>query len=68
MLNLLTTGSRDVDERQRTLRNTISWSYELLNVSQQHLLEDLSVFRGGATLDAIAAAFGAKFGGLGVAG
>ena len=60
MLNLLTTGSRDVDERQRTLRNTISWSYELLNVSQQHLLEDLSVFRGGAALDAIAAAFGAK--------
>ena len=60
MLNLLTTGSRDVDERQRTLRNTISWSYELLNVSQQHLLEDLSVFRGGATLDAIAAALGAS--------
>jgi predicted ATPase/class 3 adenylate cyclase len=60
MLNLLTTGSRDVDERQRTLRNTISWSYQLLTVSQQHLLEDLSVFRAGATLDAIAAACGAR--------
>ena len=60
MLNLLTTGSRDVDERQRTLRNTIAWSYELLDDRQQRLLEDLSVFRGGATLDAIAAAFGAE--------
>ncbi|MGI9667508.1 MAG: ATP-binding protein, partial [Acidimicrobiia bacterium] len=58
VLNLLTSGSRDVDERQRTLRGAIEWSYNLLSPSQQSLLEDFSVFRGGATLDTIEATCG----------
>lgn len=57
-LDLLTSSSLDVDERQRTLRNTIAWSYELLDVRQKRLLEDLAAFRGGATLDAIEATSG----------
>lgn len=57
-LDLLATSSLDVDERQRTLRNTIAWSYDLLDDRQRRLLEDLSVFSGGATLDAIEATSG----------
>lgn len=57
-LDLLSSGSREVDPRQQTLRGAIGWSYDLLTESQQRLLEDFSVFRGGATLDAIEAACG----------
>lgn len=57
-LDLLATSSLDVDERQRTLRNTIAWSYDLLDNRQRRLLEDLSVFSGGASLDAIEATSG----------
>jgi predicted ATPase len=52
-LPLLTGGARDLPERQRTLRATIEWSYELLTPDEQRLFERLSVFRGGATLEAI---------------
>lgn len=58
MLNLLASSARDVDERQRTLRGAIEWSYDLLTPTQQSLLEDFSVFRGGATLDTIEATCG----------
>ncbi len=51
-LPLLTGGTRDVDERQRTLRATIDWSYELLSTSEQRLFERLSVFVDGCRQDA----------------
>lgn len=41
--------------RHRTLRETMDWSYELLDPAEQSLLARLSVFAGGFTLSAIAA-------------
>ncbi len=43
-LPLLTGGPRDAPERQRTLRATIEWSYDLLDPDEQRLFTDLSVF------------------------
>ncbi len=51
-LPLLTGGARDAPERQRTLRATIDWSYDLLHEEEQRLYARLAVFRGGCTLDA----------------
>jgi predicted ATPase/class 3 adenylate cyclase len=45
-------GGRDAEVRQRTLRATIEWSYELLAPEEQRLLAALSVFRGGWTVEA----------------
>lgn len=50
-LQLLTTGARDLPQRQQTLRNTIDWSYDLLTEAEQKLLRRLSVFWGGCTLE-----------------
>ncbi|NNE07223.1 MAG: tetratricopeptide repeat protein, partial [Gemmatimonadetes bacterium] len=52
-LDLLTSGDRDLPLRQRTLRATISWSYSLLDDSEQRLLCKLSTFHEGWTLDAL---------------
>lgn len=52
LLTLLAGGARDMPTRQQTLRNTISWSYRLLNVQEQRLFRWLSVFVGGCTLQA----------------
>jgi predicted ATPase len=52
-LDLLTSGDRDLPIRQRTLRATISWSYSLLDASEQRLLRRASVFHEGWTLDAM---------------
>jgi predicted ATPase/class 3 adenylate cyclase len=51
-LALLTGGARDAPARQRTLRDTIEWSYGLLSASEQRLFARLSVFVGGRTIDA----------------
>jgi predicted ATPase len=51
-LPLLTTGARDVPPRQQTLRNTIAWSYDLLEPPEQLVFRRLAVFVGGCTLDA----------------
>jgi predicted ATPase len=45
-------GGRDADPRQRTLRATIEWSYDLLTDDEQRLFRALSVFAGGCTLEA----------------
>lgn len=51
-LPLLTVGARDADERQRTLRATIEWSFHLLGERGQDALRRLAIFRGGFTLEA----------------
>jgi predicted ATPase/DNA-binding CsgD family transcriptional regulator len=52
---VLTSGTRDAPARQQTLRNTIEWSYRLLDVTEQRLFRRLSVFVGGCTLETIEA-------------
>jgi predicted ATPase/class 3 adenylate cyclase len=54
-LTLLSGGSRDLPERQRTLRGTIEWSHALLEEGEQVLFGRLAVFSGGRTLEAIEA-------------
>lgn len=54
-LPLLTTTDRNVPERQRTLRRTIEWSYELLDPAHRRFHARLAVFAGGGNLEAIGA-------------
>ena len=49
---LLRGGTRDLPERQRTLRGAIDWSYNLLNEGEKKLFRRLSIFIGGWTLEA----------------
>lgn len=51
-LETLVGGARDLPSRQQTLRNTLDWSYDLLNESEKQLFARLSVFRGGWSLEA----------------
>ena len=53
-------GGRDLPPRQRTMAATFDWSYDLLAPDEQQLLRVLSVFHGGATLDAIEAVAGGE--------
>src|ERR1700677_4608441 len=43
---LLDSGDRTAPARQQTLRATVDWSYELLDVAEQTLLRRLAVFSG----------------------
>ncbi|HAL28623.1 MAG TPA: hypothetical protein DCP25_18100 [Chloroflexi bacterium] len=52
VLPLLTGGLRDAPERQRTLRATIEWSYELLDEEVRRLFAALAVFAGSFSLEA----------------
>jgi predicted ATPase/class 3 adenylate cyclase len=51
-LKLLTGGSRTALPRQQTLRAMIGWSYDLLTAQERSFIAQLSIFRGGFTLDA----------------
>ena len=51
-LPLLTDGARDAPERQRTLRATIEWSYDLLDDASRRLLARLAVFAGSFPVEA----------------
>ena len=53
-LDISSTGEHG-PKRQRTLRDTIGWSHELLTPAQQTFFRRLSVFSGGGDLDAITA-------------
>lgn len=52
---LLTAGSRGSPDRQRTLRGSIEWSYDLCTPAERELWSRASVFVGGFELDAAAA-------------
>ncbi len=49
---LLAGGSRGAPTRQQTLRAALDWSYDLLTEPERVLLQRLSVFSGGWTLEA----------------
>jgi len=57
-LQVLTAGVQDAPVRQQTLRNTIAWSYDLLDAAEQRLFRRLSVFVSGCTLQAAEAVYG----------
>jgi predicted ATPase len=57
-LSLLTGGPRDAAARQRTLRATIQWSYDLLDDDQRQLFAALAIFSGPCFLDAVEAVGG----------
>ena len=66
-LGFLTTGDRTRAPRQRTLRATLAWGYELLREEEQKLFGRLSVFAGGwdlETAEAVGAAGGIRAGGV----
>ncbi len=54
-LALLTSSSRDVPERQRTLRGAIGWSQDLLDAPERMLFRRLAIFVGGCTIESAAA-------------
>src|SRR6185437_10253631 len=52
-LAVLTSSGHTLPERQQTLRNTLKWSYDLLDAQEQKLFRLLSVFVGGWTVEAV---------------
>lgn len=52
LLPTLIGGARDLDVRQQTMRDTLTWSYQLLQPEEQRLFRHLAVFVGGCTLEA----------------
>src|SRR6266702_1990050 len=55
--NVSTGGRQNAPERHQTLRNTIAWSYHLLNAVEQQLFRRVSVFVGSCLLEAIEALY-----------
>jgi len=58
--HLLIGGSRTAEPRQQTLAATLDWSYTLLSDVERKVLQRLSVFAGGATLEAMEAVCAGK--------
>jgi predicted ATPase len=54
VLDALGAGPVDLPERQRTLRATVEWSFDLLDDAEREMVEALSVFADGWTLEAAA--------------
>lgn len=59
-LHLLSSGPRDLPERQRTLRSAMDWSYDLLNSDERVLFARLGAFAGGYTLASVEAVCNAR--------
>jgi predicted ATPase/class 3 adenylate cyclase len=57
-LGVLASGSRDLPERQQTLRGAIAWSYDLLGEGERRLLWRLAAFSGGFDVEAAEAVCG----------
>ena len=51
-LDVLVGGPAEAPARHRTLRDTLAWSYDLLDPGEQRLFERLAVFAGGCPLAA----------------
>ncbi|MFF7372376.1 ATP-binding protein [Streptomyces tricolor] len=58
---VLARGDRAKAPRHRTLRAVVEWSWELLDAEERDLASRLTVFAGGATLDAVAAVCGVPY-------
>ena len=58
LLGMLAAGSRDLPERQQTLRGAIAWSYDLLAEAERRLFWRLAIFVGGCDLEAAEAVCG----------
>jgi predicted ATPase/class 3 adenylate cyclase len=59
-LDLLTSGTHDAPERQRALRGTVEWSYQLLAGDERRLFAQLAVFAGSFALEAAEAVCSAE--------
>jgi predicted ATPase/class 3 adenylate cyclase len=59
-LAVLVGGTRDAPKRQRTLRATIDWSYNLLTGEERRVFAGMAVFPGGATVATVEAVTGAS--------
>jgi predicted ATPase/transcriptional regulator with XRE-family HTH domain len=57
-LPLLTGGSRDLPDRQQTLRAALAWSYDLLDARERAVFRQMAVFAGGASLESAEALCG----------
>jgi predicted ATPase/class 3 adenylate cyclase len=67
-VSVLGTGSRDLPDRQQTLKGAIAWSYDLLDENLQRLFARFSVFARGAAFEQAEAVCGpaSELGGLDV--
>ena len=61
-LPLLVEGPHDLPARQRTMRDTIAWSHDILDPPEQRHFRGLAVFVGGFTIDAAEAVIGSDGG------
>jgi tetratricopeptide (TPR) repeat protein len=59
-LPLLLGGPRDMPSRQRTMRDAIEWSHDLLTRAERTLFRRLAVFVGGGSLEAVEAVANAE--------
>ncbi|MDX6324479.1 MAG: hypothetical protein QOK15_833 [Nocardioidaceae bacterium] len=54
-LAMLTSSTRDIPERHRTIRAMIDWSYALLDAEERNFFRDFAIFGAGARLDSVPA-------------